>query len=146
MNPAKSKALINYGASVNWPFERFKAMDKYKTAVNDLYLAIQKGESKLEKLLNTISPGQAETLSPEEMNKMVANIKASLAEGGIGIGAPIGYIPKSKPGEMFRVYQLAGEIKALDFFPCTSARYYIYTGSNSQCNVDRCSFAYCSYQ
>ena len=111
----KSKALINYGASVNWPFERFKAMDKYKAAVNDLYLAIQKGESKLEKLLNTISPGQAETLSPEEMNKMVANIKASLAEGGIGIGAPIGYIPKSKPGEMFRVYQLAGEINALIF-------------------------------
>ena len=23
----KSKALINYGASVNWPFERFKSMD-----------------------------------------------------------------------------------------------------------------------
>ena len=41
----KSKALINYGASVCWPFERFKAMDKYKAAVNDLYLAIQKGES-----------------------------------------------------------------------------------------------------
>ena len=46
---------------------------------------------------------------------MVDNIKASLAEGGIGIGAPIGYIPKSKPGEMFRVYQLAGEINALIF-------------------------------
>ena len=26
----KSKALINYGASVCWPFERFQALDKYK--------------------------------------------------------------------------------------------------------------------
>ena len=26
----KSKALINYGASVCWPFERFKAMDRDK--------------------------------------------------------------------------------------------------------------------
>ena len=33
----KSKALINYGASVNWPFERFKAMDKYKKGVDELY-------------------------------------------------------------------------------------------------------------
>ncbi len=111
----KGKALINYGASVNWPFERFKAMDKYKTAIADLHQAAQKGESKLEKLLNTISPGQVETLSPKELDKMVDNIRTSLAEGGIGIGAPIGYIPKTKPGEMFRVYQLAGELKALIF-------------------------------
>ena len=33
----KSKALINYGASVCWPFERFKAMDKYKDDVNKLF-------------------------------------------------------------------------------------------------------------
>ena len=26
----KGKALINYGASVCWPFERFKAIDKYQ--------------------------------------------------------------------------------------------------------------------
>ena len=32
----KSKALINYGASVCWPFERFKAIGKYEKAVNSL--------------------------------------------------------------------------------------------------------------
>ena len=30
------KALINYGASVCWPFERFRAFDKYKNSVNEL--------------------------------------------------------------------------------------------------------------
>jgi dihydroorotase len=49
------------------------------------------------------------------MNKMLANIKSSLAEGGIGIGVPIGYLPKTKSGEMFSVYKLAGEINALVF-------------------------------
>jgi dihydroorotase len=33
----KSKALINYGASVCWPFERFKAMDRYKQGLDQLY-------------------------------------------------------------------------------------------------------------
>ena len=32
----KSKALINYGASVCWPFERFKAIGKYEKAVDSL--------------------------------------------------------------------------------------------------------------
>ena len=43
----KGKALINYGASVCWPFERAKAMDKYKTGLDDLYQTTLKGESTL---------------------------------------------------------------------------------------------------
>jgi hypothetical protein len=46
---------------------------------------------------------------------VLANIKASLAAGGIGIGVPIGYLPKTKPGEMFSVYKLAGDMNALVF-------------------------------
>ncbi len=38
----KSRSLINYGASVCWPFERFKALDKYKTALNELYQLAQR--------------------------------------------------------------------------------------------------------
>ncbi|MFI5154381.1 MAG: amidohydrolase family protein [Chitinophagales bacterium] len=111
----KSKALINYGASVCWPFERFKAMAKYKPGVNSLLGTTIKGESKIETLFNTISPSYTETLSPAETVQMLQNIKSSLAEGGVGIGVPIGYLPKSSPGEMFSVYQLAGEIQALVF-------------------------------
>ena len=32
----KGKALINYGASVCWPLERFKAIGKYQNAVDSL--------------------------------------------------------------------------------------------------------------
>lgn len=111
----QGNALINYGASVCWPFERFRALDKYKDGVNELLQATLKGESKIETLFNTIGGSYAEMLTPEESNKTLDNIKASLADGGIGIGVPIGYLPKTKPGEMFSVYKLAGEINALVF-------------------------------
>jgi dihydroorotase len=39
-------------------------------------------------------------LTPEETNKTLANIKSSLAEGGIGIGVPIGYLPKGKADQL----------------------------------------------
>jgi dihydroorotase-like cyclic amidohydrolase len=111
----QGKALINYGASVCWPFERFKAIDKYNTEVNNLSLTTLKGEATLDNLINTISPSYSAVLSNDEMNRTLLNIKSSLHEGGIGIGVPIGYLPKTKPGEMFSVYQLAGEMNALVF-------------------------------
>jgi dihydroorotase len=111
----QGKALINYGASVCWPFERFRALDKYKNGVTELEQKTIKGESKLETLLNTIGSSYADKLTPAEMNKVLVNIKSSLSEGGIGIGVPIGYLPKTKPGEMFSVYQLAGDLNALVF-------------------------------
>jgi dihydroorotase-like cyclic amidohydrolase len=111
----QGKALINYGASVCWPFERFNAIDKYNTDVNKLSQTTLKGEATLNNLINTISPSYSAVLSNDEMNRTLLNIKSSLQEGGIGIGVPIGYLPKTKPGEMFSVYQLAGELNALVF-------------------------------
>lgn len=111
----KGKALINYGASVNWPFERFKAIDKYKSGVDSLLQKTLKGEATIGIMTNTILRAATETISPAEMDQTLANIKTSLAEGGIGIGAPIGYLPKSNPNEMYQVYKLAGELQALVF-------------------------------
>jgi len=111
----QSKALINYGASVCWPYERFKSINKYKGAISKLYEATTKGESSIEKLTNTILPAATEQLSGEEMNNTLNNIKSSLGEGGIGIGVPIGYLPKTNPKEMYKVFQLAGEMNALVF-------------------------------
>jgi len=111
----QGKALINYGASVCWPFERFRALDKYKTAVNELEQKTIKGESNIETLFKIIGPSYADILTPEEMDKTLANIRSSLSDGGIGIGVPIGYLPKTNPGEMFSVYKLAGELNALVF-------------------------------
>ena len=111
----KSKALINYGASVCWPFERFKAMNKYKQGLDELYKTTLKGESTITSLIKTIIPSYTENATLEETEKTLANIKTSLAEGGIGIGIPIGYLPKTKAEEMFRVFQLAGEMNVLVF-------------------------------
>ena len=111
----KSKALINFGASVCWPFERFKAMDRNKQGLDQLYNTTLKGEATIASLIKIIKPSYTENATPEETDKTLANIKNSLGEGGIGIGIPIGYLPKTKPDEMFRVFQLAGEMKALVF-------------------------------
>jgi hypothetical protein len=51
------------------------------------------------------------TQSEAELDKTIDYIRNALAAGGIGIGVPIGYLPDVKPAEVFRVYQLAGEIK-----------------------------------
>ena len=111
----QGKALINYGASVCWPFERIRALDNYKTGVSELEQKIINGESRIETLFTTIGMSYADILTAEELNKTLVNITSSLAEGGIGIGVPIGYLPKTKPGEMFSVYKLAGELNALVF-------------------------------
>ena len=111
----KSKALINYGASVCWPYERFKAINKYKDAVSKFFETSIKGESSIEKRNSVILPAAAEQITAEEMNKTLDNIKSSLGEGGIGIGVPIGYLPKSNPTEMYKLFQLAGELNVLVF-------------------------------
>jgi N-acyl-D-aspartate/D-glutamate deacylase len=110
-----SKALINYGASVCWPYERFKAIDKYKDAVSKLFATSIKGESSIEKLNSVILPAAAEQITEEEMNKTLDNIKSTLGDGAIGIGVPIGYLPKSNPKEMYKLFQLAGELNVLVF-------------------------------
>lgn len=111
----KSKALINYGASVCWPFERFKALDKYKEGVNAIYQSVLNNSSSIAKRNSIMMPSFAESITPEEMNRTLANIKTSLSEGGIGIGVPIGYLPKTKSEEMFKVFELGGELNALIF-------------------------------
>jgi dihydroorotase len=111
----KSKALINFGASVCWPFERFKAMEKYKETNKLLMENTIKGNSSLEGLFNAIGPSYKDKLSKEESSTMLMNINKSLAEGGIGIGIPIGYLPKTNPEELYAVYKLAGEKQAMLF-------------------------------
>lgn len=111
----KSKALINYGASVCWPFERFKAIDKYKEDLERLEENTMNGASNLDTLFSVIGKSYSDTLTPGETETMLANIKSSLDDGGIGIGVPIGYLPKTEPGEMYSVYKFAGKLDALVF-------------------------------
>jgi len=111
----QSKALINYGASVNWPYERFKTIEKHKESVNKLYELSRNLGSTLEETVNTIQIANDEILSQDQIDQTLVNIKTSLDEGGIGIGVPIGYLPKTNPKEMYQVFKLAGELNALVF-------------------------------
>ena len=104
----QSKALINYGASVSWPYERFKAIGSNDSDVNLLIQKSARGESTLEEMFNTILPAAKAELSNEQMNQTLDNIRLSLEEGGIGIGAPIGYLPETAPVELYNVFQFAG--------------------------------------
>ncbi len=80
--------------------------------MNELYQKAVKGESSSTVRESLTSSTYYMSLSSDQINRTLANIRKSLDEGGIGIGVPIMYIPGAKPEEVFRVYQLAGELKA----------------------------------
>jgi dihydroorotase-like cyclic amidohydrolase len=109
----QSKALINYGASVCWPYERFKAINTDGKIVKDMKETSMKGDATLAGMQDRIQHTYTMDILPVQMNTTLENIKQSLAEGGIGIGVPIGYLPKTKPEEMYEVFKLAGELNAL---------------------------------
>ncbi len=111
----QGNALIHYGASVSWPFERFRAMERYHDGVEELLILVQKNERDITTLFHIAGPSFTEDLTFEEMDRTLTNIKLSLKEGGIGIGVPIGYLPNTKPAEMYSVFELAGELDALVF-------------------------------
>ncbi len=110
-----SKALINYGASASWPYERFKAINKDERVVNELLEISRSGQSDLGKMQDLIQHTFTLDLESNQMDAVLDNIQTALAEGGIGIGVPIGYLPTTKPEEMFQVFKLAGDLNTLVF-------------------------------
>lgn len=110
-----SKALINYGASVNWPYERFKAINQDEKLVNELLELTGSGQSGLAQMQDRIQHTYSMGIQGDKMVAVLDNIKASLHDGGIGIGVPIGYLPTTKPEEMYQVFKLAGELNTLVF-------------------------------
>jgi dihydroorotase-like cyclic amidohydrolase len=111
----QSKALINYGASVCWPYERFKAINKDEKVLNELREMSSAGQASLATMQDRIQHTYTMAIEGTQMSAVLENIKGSLAEGGIGIGVPIGYLPNTKPEEMYQVFQLAGETNTLVF-------------------------------
>jgi dihydroorotase len=110
-----AKALINYGASVCWPYERFKAINKDEKLLNEMRGISSKGQSALAAMQDRIQHTYTMGMEGNQIGSVLDNIKTSLAEGGIGIGVPIGYLPTTKPEEMYQVFKLAGELNALVF-------------------------------
>ncbi len=50
-------------------------------------------------------------LAPDELDPLIAKIKQSIDEGGLGIGLGIAYTPAASPNEIHRVFQLAASQK-----------------------------------
>ncbi len=109
----QSKALINYGASANWGFARMQALEKYQQELLELKQDIANGNPHAA----VVSLGMTydKTLDTAQYHNMLVNIKNELAAGGIGIAVFIGYVPGASNEEIFRVYQLAGEMQATIF-------------------------------
>lgn len=105
--------MINYGASVCWPYERFKALNKDEKILQELLETSRKGESGIMSMQDKIRHTYTLSPTPEQQQATLQHIRTSLAEGGLGIGVPIGYLPNTKPEEMYQVFQLAGEMQAL---------------------------------
>ena len=89
----KDKALINYGASVCWPFERFRAIGNFKKEEDELSQDMVNGQSGLQTLLNKLKPASLYEPFAGQIDKTLEYIKQSLADGGIGIGIPVAYVP-----------------------------------------------------
>lgn len=111
----KGSALINYGASVCWPFERMKAMKRYKSNVDELLVQVKNIEASRQNFAHIAGPSFLEDQTSEEMENTLVNIKLTLDEGAIGIGVPMGYLPGTKPTEMYSVFEMAGHVDALVF-------------------------------
>ena len=115
-----SKAMINYGASVSWAHARVDAITNYEKYQTELHQSIIKEGWNKDKILAAISgewrPSFYQALTPKQTQAMLNNIKKSLNEGGLGVGMPMGYIPGSGREEVFRIFQLAGEM-GIPLFP-----------------------------
>ncbi len=108
----KSKALINYGASASWIVNRTEGMPDSKTAFDQVLQLIATDKYRgLPSMITLFSPTFTEGLADDQIVQMLENVKRSLADGGIGIGVPVGYTHGASREEIFRLYQLAGELQ-----------------------------------
>ncbi len=107
-----SKAIINYGASVPWYFNRFQTMHEEEAKVLEFKESTSGGNFSFVKSFSYASSSFNKELSTGQISEMLANIQKSLADGGVGIGNPVGYVPGATREEIFRVYQLAGDLQA----------------------------------
>ena len=109
----ESKALINYGASVNWALCRTATMERLVQANEELRTLVAEGKYKgVGSMLSQFMPTLRAVLSDEQIKEMNDQVKRQLDAGGVGIGVPVGYIMGATRKEVYRLYQRAGELQA----------------------------------
>ncbi len=109
------KAIINFGASVNWGYDRFRSLPQFKGKADSVASASVNGGMQLDGMFNVIRPSYDISLTAEQSAQTLRYIQGDLDEGAIGIGLPIGYIPKAKADELYAVYRFAGQTGATIF-------------------------------
>jgi N-acyl-D-aspartate/D-glutamate deacylase len=92
-----------------------QALGNYLKESSELKQAVADGSINANVSQTTMGISYDKTLDVAQTQVMLTNIKNDLAAGGIGIGVFIGYVPGAKSEEIFRVYQLAGEMQAIIF-------------------------------
>ncbi len=106
------KALINYGTSVSWPYKRAEVMNEFRAQLEELGLEFQESGWNQDKLTSSLSlTSNYSDLQPKEIPNMLRKVRLAFEKGALGIAVPVGYLPGVSPEEVFRVYQLAGELQ-----------------------------------
>ncbi|NKB38552.1 MAG: amidohydrolase family protein [Gammaproteobacteria bacterium] len=98
----EDNALLNYGATVSHSIVRAKA------------LGAEPENKQLMSYKQALAPGYStQELSPETLQDVIQLIDEGLAEGGLGVGIGLAYLPGARRSEIYSVYQLA----ALHYIP-----------------------------
>jgi len=108
-------ALINFGSSVSHQFARAMVMKKYTPQANMARRIIEAeglNSGRLDSLYGIMNGSFYEPLREEEIELMTEALGAGLADGGLGIGVPVGYYPGATHDEIFRVYTFAASKQA----------------------------------
>jgi hypothetical protein len=111
----QGKALINYGASANWGFNRFRSLPQFSAKADSVAKVSETGGVQLDDMFNAIRPSYGISLTADQSAQTIKYIQGDLEEGAIGIGLPIGYISNAKADELFRVYKFSGQTGATIF-------------------------------
>ncbi|NND32522.1 MAG: D-glutamate deacylase, partial [Saprospiraceae bacterium] len=107
----EAKAMINYGASVCWAVDRVRGIEAVNPAFEEVQHEVSAGDYRgIPSVMNHFSRAFSIELSDTGKVKMLEGIKSALTEGGVGIGVPIGYVGGASREEVFKIYQLAGEM------------------------------------
>lgn len=105
-------ALINYGTSVSWPYKRAEVIEEFRVQFEGSSIEIREGGWSQEKFTSSLSlTSNYSALTSDDIQSMLLKIRLALEKGALGVAVPVGYLPGASREEVFRVYQLAGELQ-----------------------------------
>lgn len=107
-----SSALINYGASASWQYKRAEGMKDFQLLLEELNTEFKEGGWNQNKFASRLTfPSNYSALPSNDIAGMLKKIHSALEKGALGIAVPVGYLPGASQEEVFRLYQLAGELQ-----------------------------------